>query len=139
MAGVSHNTPVDYFRKAVIVTILLGIVIGINHYVPHGGSQAALIALGFVILAAYLIGELVEIIKLPHITGYLLAGLVLGPSLAHTLHDLYPDIHLIPPFDHGLINQDVINNLGVLDTLALPLICLTAGSALNPKEIWSAK
>ncbi|MAA79309.1 MAG: hypothetical protein CL916_08615 [Deltaproteobacteria bacterium] len=138
MAGVSHNTPTDYFRKAVIVTILLGIVIGINYYVPHGGSKAALIALGFVILAAYLIGELVEIIKLPHITGYLLAGLFLGPSLAHTLHDLYPGLHLIPPFDHGLINQDVINNLGVLDTLALPLICLTAGGALNPKEIWSA-
>lgn len=138
MAGVSHNKPVDYVRKAVIVTILLGIVVGINYYVPHGGSKAALIALGFVILAAYLIGELVEIVKLPHITGYLLAGLVLGPSLAHTIHDLYPDVHLIPPFDHGLINQDVINNLGVLDTLALPLICLTAGSALNPKEIWSA-
>ena len=138
MAGHSHNKPIDYVRKAFIVSILLGIVIGINHYVPHGGSKAALIALGFVILAAYLIGELVEIIKLPHITGYLLAGLVLGPSLPHTLHDLYPDLHLIPPFDKGLINQDVIHNLGVLDTLALPLICLTAGSALNPKEIWSA-
>ena len=137
MSGNSHNSPFDYLRKTCIVSVLLGIVILLNHYVPNG-ENSALISLGFVVLAAYLIGEIVDIIKLPHITGYLLAGLVLGPSLAHTLHDLYPNLHLIPPFDHGLLNEKVISNLAILDTLALPLICLTAGSTLNPREIWSA-
>ena len=64
------------------------IVIGIN-YVPHGGSQAALIALGFVVLAAYLIGELIEIETTPYY-GYLLAGLVLGLIGSYSPR-LYPD------------------------------------------------
>ena len=63
----------------------------------------------------------------------------MGPSLGETLHKVFPDLHLIPPFDHGILNADIIQQLGLLDTLALPLICLTAGGALQPKEIWKSK
>ena len=41
--------------------------------------------IGFVILAGFTIGELAEIIRLPHITGYIVAGLLLGPSFASIL------------------------------------------------------
>ena len=44
-----------------------------------------MLALGFVVLASYTVGVLGGVIKLPHITGYLLAGLLLGPSFAQLL------------------------------------------------------
>ncbi|MGC6510404.1 MAG: cation:proton antiporter [Myxococcota bacterium] len=140
MAGGSGHQ-VDYVRKGIIVLLLLGFVVFSHQYVIYEGDHdpRGLFALGFVILASYIIGELVELIKLPHITGYLLGGLFLGPSLGETLHKVYPDLHLIPPFDHGILNADIIQQLGLLDTLALPLICLTAGGALQPKEIWKSK
>ena len=136
MAGGSGHQ-VDYVRKGIIVLLLLGFVVFSHQYVIYEGDHdpRGLFALGFVILASYIIGELVELIKLPHITGYLLGGLFLGPSLGETLHKVFPDLHLIPPFDHGILNADIIQQLGLLDTLALPLICLTAGGALQPKEI----
>ena len=73
-------------------------------------------ALGFVILASYIIGELVgSLIAFPHITGYLLGGLF-GPSLGETLHKVFPDLHLIPPFDHGILNADIIRVLWLVST-----------------------
>jgi Kef-type K+ transport system membrane component KefB len=137
----SSGHQVDFVRKGLIVTLLLAFIVVSHQYViPQGEHDPrGLFALGFVILAAYLIGELVELIKLPHITGYLLGGLFLGPSLGETLPKLFPSISLIPPFDHGVLNFEIIQQLGLLDTLALPLICLTAGGALKPREIWKAK
>ena len=66
--------PVDFVRKFLIVIFLFGGLFLLHHYAdPNAASSSGtLLALGFVILAAFLIGELVEVIKLPHITGYLL-------------------------------------------------------------------
>jgi len=129
---------VDVVRKVTIVVVLLvGLVL--LHRVVGTPTEAidprGLLALGFVVLASYAIGELAEIVKLPHITGYLLAGLVLGPSAAHQLGALLPAGMLPAPFDQGVLNEAVIGQLGVLDTLALPLICLTAGGELDLPQI----
>ena len=140
MAGGSAH-PVDYVRKSLIVAALVGALLLLHRFaVPNTDfDPRGLLALGFVVLAAYIIGELSEIIKLPHITGYLLAGLALGPSAAHTLSGLMPEhLVLLPPFENGILNQDTIRQLGILDTLALPLICLTAGGALDVPSIRKA-
>lgn len=137
----SHGTskePVDVVRKTAIVVVLLAGLAMLHRFV--GTPTAAvdprgLLALGFVVLAAHAIGELAEVFKLPHITGYLLAGLVLGPSAAHELGSLLPAGLLPAPFDHGVLNSAVIGQLAVLDTLALPLICLTAGGELDLQQI----
>ena len=47
------------------------------------GDPTAMLALGFVVLACFTIGALVDVIKLPHITGYLVAGILFGPSIGH--------------------------------------------------------
>jgi Kef-type K+ transport system membrane component KefB len=129
---------VDYVRKFFVLFCLFASLLGLYHIAPNSEQGVGILALGFVILSAFLIGQVVEIIKLPHITGYLLAGVFLGPSLGETLHKIAPNIHLPPPFDHGILSFKVIENLGLLDTLALPLICITAGGALQPKEIKKA-
>lgn len=117
-------------RQAAIVALLVGALIILHHFTvpePGGIDPTVMLALGFVVLASYTIGQLVEIIKLPHITGYLAAGLIFGPAVAHYL----PPILKIPPFDQGVLNENVIRQLGLLDSLAVALIALTAGGELK--------
>ena len=35
------------------------------------------------------------------------------------------------PFDHGVLNKEVMDQLGLFNTLALALIAITAGGELN--------
>ncbi|NCG22002.1 MAG: hypothetical protein GWP91_23550, partial [Rhodobacterales bacterium] len=130
-----HNR-VDVLRKTGIVAVLVAALLLLHAFGNHTAEvPPTALALGFVILAAFAVGELVEVVGLPHITGYLLAGLVLGPSTAHILHDAFPSIHLPPPFDLGVLNEEVKSQLLILDDLALALIALTAGGELKVESL----
>lgn len=135
MAHGGHREPVDVLLKAGIIGVLLAGLILLYLFggpVGEGVNPTGLLAVGFVVLASHTFGELVEAVKLPHITGYLLAGLVLGASFAHAMHGIpWLSPYLLPPFDNGLLNHEVLAQLGLLDTLALALICLTAGGELK--------
>jgi len=113
----------------VIVLLLFGMVAlyQFEQFAQHTFDPSGMLAFGFVVLASYTIGGLVGQIRLPHITGYLIAGLVFGPSLAKALTGL----GLPAPFDKGILNQEVIEQLGLFDTLAVALIALTAGGELK--------
>ncbi|HHO54035.1 MAG TPA: hypothetical protein ENK18_24985, partial [Deltaproteobacteria bacterium] len=137
MASVYSKEPIDILRKTIIVVLMIGAMLLLHrfavpdeHFDPRG-----LLALGFVILATYTIGELTEVIGLPHITGYLLAGVLLGPSMAYFLHDVYPHLQLPPPLDEGILSHEITEQLSPLNKLALALIALTAGGELKLKEL----
>jgi NhaP-type Na+/H+ or K+/H+ antiporter len=103
-------------RQLVIVAVLFGIMTGLPLVVsPHAGSvnPASMAAFGFIVLAAYTLGELAERFRLPHITGYLVTGLVCGP---HVL---------------GVIDEVVVHDLGLFNVLAVALIGLSAGGAMK--------
>ncbi|MGM0576731.1 MAG: cation:proton antiporter [Myxococcota bacterium] len=70
-------------------------------------------AIGFVVLAAHALAELAASITLPRVTGYILAGIVLGPQVG------------------GLLGAHVVEDLQVFNTLALALIALEAGLELE--------
>ena len=89
-----------------------------EQFAQHPFDPSGMLAFGFVVLASYTIGGLVGQIRLPHITGYLIAGLVFGPSLARVLSGF----GLPPPFDKGILNDEVIEQLSLFDTLAVALI-----------------
>ncbi len=113
----------------VIVLLLFGMVAlyQFEQFAQDGFDPSGMLAFGFVVLASYTIGGLVAQIRLPHITGYLIAGLVFGPSLANALTGL----DLPAPFDRGILNAEVIEQLSLFDTLAVALIALTAGGELK--------
>lgn len=98
-------------------------------------DPTAMLALGFVVLGSYTIGALAEVVRLPHITGYLLAGLFFGPSIAHSLAPLVASFFgfsaPLPPFDRGVLNESVIQQLSLFDTLAVALIAISAGGELK--------
>jgi Kef-type K+ transport system membrane component KefB len=108
------KTPVQRVLYAVALAIVFGILFESTHLVPHfTGGIATLGAVGFLLLAGTLFSELGEVFGLPHLTGYLAAGIVAGPYILH------------------LIDHDTVDRLSMVDRLALSLIALAGGAELK--------
>src|SRR5690349_9052020 len=105
-------------RTAGLLVVLA--VVGVVQYAasgagPEGGSTA--LAAGFALIAAVLVGALVEGVGLPRVTGYLVVGLLAGPSLA------------------SLITEQMARELRLLNGLAVALIAMMAGLELNARHL----
>jgi Kef-type K+ transport system membrane component KefB len=77
------------------------------------GGLWAIAAIGFLLLAGTLTSELIAPLGLPHLTGYLIAGIAAGP--------------------HGLrlVDEHTVKSLSPANTLALSLIALAGGAELE--------
>lgn len=73
-------------------------------------SLNTFINLGLMIFVGMALGRLVKKIKLPNVTGYLLAGLLLGPSVL------------------GILSEDFINSSSVISDAALGFIAFSIGN-----------
>lgn len=105
---------VDRLLYAAALLVVFGISYACSRVAPHfSGGLATLGAVGLLLLAGTLLGELGEIIGLPHLTGYLLAGVLVGPYLL------------------ALVDQETVVRLGMVDRLALSLIALAGGAELK--------
>lgn len=72
-------------RRGLILLLLLGgmqMILPLGRDVPGSG---ALLTLGFLILAAYTVGEISGAIGFPKLLGYLVAGMIFGPSALGTV------------------------------------------------------
>jgi Kef-type K+ transport system membrane component KefB len=78
-----------------------------------GGKLGVVTAIGFLLLAGTLLSELLEIIGLPHLSGYILAGIIGGPHLLH------------------LIDHHTVEALSPINTLAIAMIALSGGAELR--------
>jgi Kef-type K+ transport system membrane component KefB len=88
----------------------------------HGAAEAAatsLLALGCLITGGTLAGRAANRFKLPRITGHLVLGMLLGPSLI------------------ALLTRHDLGQLQLFEELALGLIALTAGGELRWRTIRS--
>jgi Kef-type K+ transport system membrane component KefB len=70
-------------------------------------------AVGFLLLAGTLTSELLEPLGLPHLTGYLLAGVLAGPYLLR------------------LIDEHTVKSLSPVNQLSLSMIALAGGAELD--------
>lgn len=94
--------------------LLFALALGATQIAPAGGaSLGTLGAIGFLLLAGTLASEVLELLGLPHLSGYLLAGIAAGP---HVLH---------------LVDHDAVEALAPVNTLALSLIALGGGAELK--------
>jgi Kef-type K+ transport system membrane component KefB len=85
---------------------------------PSSQGDAALIGtLGFLLLAGTLLSDLIEALGLPHLTGYLLAGILAGPHVAN------------------MIDAVTVRRLSPVNTLALALIALAGGAELRIEQL----
>ena len=73
-------------------------------------SCPVLLYLSLILFAGLLFGRLVRLIHLPNVTGYLVAGLVIGPSFL------------------GLLPRELVGELELISEIALALIAFTVGA-----------
>jgi Kef-type K+ transport system membrane component KefB len=98
------------------VTLVATLVLmGLLHLLARAGpvEARATLALGFLLVAAQLGGDLAKRVRLPLLTGFLLTGFALGPAWL------------------GLIRDDEVRALGFIGEAALALIGFAAGSQLT--------
>lgn len=88
-------------------------------------KNPAFVILGMasLLLIALLVGRLVAKIRIPRVTGYLVTGILIGPSLAHWLNI------------STLLSYESIASLQTMTDIALVLIILTIGMRFRSENI----
>jgi Kef-type K+ transport system membrane component KefB len=103
-------------RRLFVVAVLLAMMLGLTalQAETRGDTDPLTLAtIGFVVLAAFAIAELGAAIGLPKVTGYILAGIALGP------------------FASNIMSSNVVGEMRMFNTLALGLIATTAGLEID--------
>jgi Kef-type K+ transport system membrane component KefB len=76
-------------------------------------AEHSILSVGLLLAVGFILGKLFERIKLPAITGYILAGLIMGESIT------------------GIIAHGMVGNLHILTEIALGIIALTIGGEFS--------
>jgi len=92
---------------------LVWLLLRIIEISPSAAPAESTFMLGFALLSAALLGEIVEHLRLPRITGYILAGILFGPFAAN------------------LLSSRVLEPLSALNDMAFAFIGLAAGAELK--------
>jgi len=103
--------------------VLVGLVLLLwtqREFAPVAPRGTLLAAVGFLLLAGTLGGELSEVVRLPQLTGFLLVGVLVGP---HVLR---------------LVDATTSTQLSFVNTLALSLIALAGGAELRLEQLRAA-
>lgn len=104
--------------QALALVVVVGVLYVATRLTPElAGQLGTVAAIGFLLLAGTLLSELLEIFGLPHLSGYLLAGIVGGPYVLH------------------LVDHDTVERLSPVNTLALALIALAGGAELRMETL----
>ena len=80
------------------------------------GGSTILIALAIILMSGFLLSRITKLLKLPNVTAYILAGVIIGPCV----------LDLIPHY--------IIDNMGFLSDLALGFIAFGVGKFFK-KEV----
>lgn len=104
-------------RRLIILALLLGSMQLIFPLGTQGQGSQALLSFGFLILAAYTVGELATAVRLPKIVGYLAAGVAFGP------------------YGLAAVTAAGVDRLAPVSQLAIALIAFLAGAELRWGEV----
>lgn len=105
-------------RPAVTLALLMGLTWLIFQAVdPSLGDGGLAIFVGFVLLAASAAGAVASALRLPRITGFIVIGILAGPSLL------------------GLLPEPAVEDLELIDGFAMALIAMLAGGELQLKSL----
>jgi Kef-type K+ transport system membrane component KefB len=104
----------ELVRGLSLLLVLAALLVVVRLIAPaRDAASSTLLGLGILIFGGYIAAHLCENLGLPHLTGYIVAGLLLGP---HTL---------------GFVSDETVQGLRPTNSVALALIALTAGAELS--------
>jgi len=110
----------DRLLEALVVFVLLALLVAGRRLFPVLGSGAGTIAsVGVLLMGGTVLANLLELVGLPHLTGYLLAGVAAGPYVL------------------GLVDHQAVEDLTPVNQLALSLIALAGGAELKVASLKS--
>lgn len=107
-------------RALLTIAAVTALTYATRSFVPHGamitGSGAAL-AFGFLLIVAVQAAHLCDALKIPRLTGYILAGIIFGPEML------------------GLVSAKMLPDLALVKGTAVGLIAFLAGCELNVRRL----
>ncbi len=103
--------------QAIALVLVFGVMMGAMKVLPDVGAGSNIAAVGFLLLAGVLASELCEMVGLPHLSGYLIAGIIAGPHILH------------------LVQHETVTALSPVNQLALALIALAGGAELRIESL----
>ncbi|CAN2041032.1 Sodium/hydrogen exchanger family protein [Candidatus Magnetomoraceae bacterium gMMP-15] len=108
-----------YIHLTALIIILVFAFWVKNIDLKSSWQQAGLMnfSLGIVMLAAYVIGQICTIVRLPLISGYILTGILAGPYIT------------------CFLSKSMVQDMKLIDDLALSFIALAAGGSFNLKSL----
>lgn len=106
-------------RRFLVIAILLAAMLGLDALkaAPGNANPLTLAAVGFVVLASFTLAEFGGSFGLPRVTGYILAGIALGPSAL------------------DILSAQEVAEMRTFNALALGLIAVGAGLELDLKQL----
>jgi len=112
------RAPAVFLRPAAALALLFGVT-WLTSQVADASYQDGRLAIlvGFVLLAASAAGALASAVGLPRLTGFIVVGIVAGPSLV------------------GLLPPGAVDDLRLIDSFALALIAMLAGGELQVETL----
>jgi Kef-type K+ transport system membrane component KefB len=113
-SGSAQSLALTRISAAIGLCVVFAVLFVTERVTPDfEGPLAVVSAVGFLLLAGMLASQLLDAIGLPHLTAYILIGVVAGP---HVLH---------------LVDHQQVVSLAPVNTLALALIALAGGAELR--------
>ncbi|MEO6951633.1 MAG: cation:proton antiporter [Polyangia bacterium] len=110
--------PLLRLQQLAVLAIMFALLWVATRTVPTvRGSLAAIAATGFLLLVGTLASELLEPLKIPHLTAYILVGIVAGPYVL------------------DLVDHETVTQVNKTNPLALALIALAGGAELRISEL----
>ena len=108
-------------RRVIVLLVLFGVMFALQLLRVDAPASArdpmTLAAIGFVLLASFTLAELGSALSLPRVTGYIMAGVALGPSALN------------------ILSTGVVGEMRMFNALALGLIATSAGLELDVRQI----
>ncbi len=109
-------------RASFLLAVVVVLIAAARSFLPEDATQHAVgsggaLAFGFVLLAALQTGTIFSGARLPRLTGYLACGFIAGPSVMN------------------FVTQDMVDDLKLVNGVAIGLIALSAGGELNFKRL----
>ena len=103
--------------QALSLGVVLLLMLGASLTAQSHNALPTVTAVGFLLLGGTLLSELLGTVGLPHLSGYLLAGILGGPYVLH------------------LVDHDTVEKLSPVNTLAIALIALAGGAELRVSTV----
>jgi Kef-type K+ transport system membrane component KefB len=108
-------------RAVFLLGIVVMMIASARSFLPDESSlvgSGAALAFGFVLLAAIQTGTIFSSMRLPKLTGYLVLGFLAGPGA------------------FNMVTGRMVDDLKLVNNVAIGLIALSTGAELNLRRLW---